>query len=113
MISSFRRENDSLKLSKARAKMEEQESAACVEELSRCVAELEANGKVDHWRPDEDIAAWEELKALAATEAGEVEPSIGDGALVSLTAHDAQDDQGEVGDRSIFVTYIRPLDFIF
>ncbi|KAL5754836.1 hypothetical protein ACOSP7_023056 [Xanthoceras sorbifolium] len=104
VISFLRRKSDSLKLSEARAKMAEQESAAHVEELGGRVAELVANveqlqknrkvevgslaeqveglverfetiagdavvkikaelmaeykeGKVDHWCPDEDIAA--------------------------------------------------------
>ncbi|KAL5821586.1 hypothetical protein ACOSQ3_023468 [Xanthoceras sorbifolium] len=104
VISFLRRKSDSLKLSEARAKMAEQESAAHVEELGGRVAELVANveqlqknrkvevgslaeqvdglverfetiagdavvkikaelmaeykeGKVNHWCPDEDIAA--------------------------------------------------------
>ncbi|KAL5831314.1 hypothetical protein ACOSQ4_016668 [Xanthoceras sorbifolium] len=43
MISSLWRENDSLKLFEARAKMAKQESATRAEDLSRRIAELEVN----------------------------------------------------------------------
>ncbi|KAL5833068.1 hypothetical protein ACOSQ3_016742 [Xanthoceras sorbifolium] len=127
MISSLWRENVSLKLFEARAKMAKQESATQLEvnieqlqkdrkvevdssagQVKKLVERLETivgdtvvkkkaklmaehkEGKVDHWCPDEAIAAWEELKALAVVEAGEAEPSVRDEALVSLIADDVQ-----------------------
>ncbi|KAL5794231.1 hypothetical protein ACOSP7_002825 [Xanthoceras sorbifolium] len=101
--SSIRRENDSLKLFEARAKMAEQESLASIEDRTNRVpcgeagdkAELMAKykvGKVEHWCPNEAIAVWEELEALVAAE-GEVKPSGGDGVILSLINDDAQVDQ--------------------
>ncbi|KAL5738401.1 hypothetical protein ACOSP7_031162 [Xanthoceras sorbifolium] len=125
---SLKRENNSLKLSKTRAKMVEQERPTRVEGLSLHITELKANieqlqrdpkvevdsleiiagdmvaktkaeliveykeGKVNRWRLDKEIVAWEELKALIAAEEGEVEPTVGDGAMVLLTADEEQVD---------------------
>ncbi|KAL5789788.1 hypothetical protein ACOSQ2_004676 [Xanthoceras sorbifolium] len=47
------------------------------------------DGKVNQWRPDEAIAAWEELKALATAEEADVKAAVGSGGLVPSPAEDA------------------------
>ncbi|KAL5797929.1 hypothetical protein ACOSQ2_002749 [Xanthoceras sorbifolium] len=58
--------------------MEKVEIVVC-DAVVRIKAELlkeYKEGKVDHWNPDEAIAAWAELEALAAAEAAEVEAGL-------------------------------------
>ncbi|KAL5752855.1 hypothetical protein ACOSP7_023046 [Xanthoceras sorbifolium] len=62
---------------------------AVVKTKAELMAECKV-GKVNHWCPDKGIAVWDELKALATAEAGEVEPSVEDGMLVPTSANDAQ-----------------------
>ncbi|KAL5775719.1 hypothetical protein ACOSP7_013276 [Xanthoceras sorbifolium] len=54
-------------------------------------------GRVDYWRLEGDIIAWEELKALAVAEEAEVSVSGGDGAWVPSSVDDATNEWAETG----------------
>ncbi|KAL5776757.1 hypothetical protein ACOSP7_009683 [Xanthoceras sorbifolium] len=56
-------------------------------------------GKVEHWNPEKDFAVWEEIQALTAAEAGEVEGVVGEGDVMPSTVNDAQAAQVEIDQR--------------